>query len=44
VLCTIDQGGHTWPGGLPIPALGKTSADISATDTMVDFFEAHPMP
>jgi polyhydroxybutyrate depolymerase len=43
VLCTIDQGGHTWPGGVPIP-LGKTSIDISATETMVEFFEAHPMP
>ena len=43
VLCTIDGGGHTWPGGVPIPA-GKTSTDISATTTMLDFFEAHPMP
>lgn len=42
-LCTIDGGGHTWPGGIPIPA-GKTSTDISATTTMLDFFEAHPMP
>jgi polyhydroxybutyrate depolymerase len=44
VQCVIDGGGHTWPGGLPIPPLGKTSTDISATDTMVDFFLAHPMP
>lgn len=43
VLCTISQGGHTWPGGVPIPS-GKTSTDISATTTMLDFFEAHPMP
>ena len=43
VLCSIDGGGHTWPGGLPIP-LGKTSTSISATDTMIDFFLAHPMP
>jgi polyhydroxybutyrate depolymerase len=41
-LCTIQDGGHTWPGGVPIPA-GKTSSDISATATMLDFFEAHPM-
>lgn len=41
--CKIDGGGHTWPGGLAIPA-GKTSTDISATTTMLDFFEAHPMP
>lgn len=43
-LCTIDGGGHTWPGGVPIAILGKTSTDISATDTMIDFFAAHPMP
>jgi polyhydroxybutyrate depolymerase len=42
-LCTIDGGGHTWPGGIPIPA-GKTSADIDATASMLDFFEAHPLP
>lgn len=43
VLCTIDGGGHTWPGGLPVPPLGKTSSDIDATATMLDFFQAHPM-
>jgi len=43
VHCRIEGGGHTWPGGLAIPA-GKTSKDISATTTMLDFFEAHPMP
>jgi polyhydroxybutyrate depolymerase len=44
VQCVIDGGGHTWPGGVPIPPLGKTSTDISATNTMIDFFVAHPMP
>jgi polyhydroxybutyrate depolymerase len=43
-LCTIDGGGHTWPGGLPVPVLGKTSTDIDATNAMIDFFDAHPMP
>lgn len=42
-LCTIDRGGHTWPGGVPIP-MGKTSSSISATETMADFFEAHRLP
>jgi polyhydroxybutyrate depolymerase len=42
-LCTIDGGGHTWPGGIPLP-FGKTSTDINATDTMIDFFEKHPLP
>jgi polyhydroxybutyrate depolymerase len=42
-LCTIDDGGHTWPGGIPIPAFGKTSGDISATDAMWAFFKAHSL-
>jgi polyhydroxybutyrate depolymerase len=42
-LCTIDGGGHTWPGGIPIPAFGKTSGDISATDAMWAFFKAHSL-
>ncbi|CAN5460628.1 PHB depolymerase family esterase [soil metagenome] len=44
VHCKIDAGGHTWPGGVPIPLVGKTSTDIGATETMYDFFVAHPMP
>jgi polyhydroxybutyrate depolymerase len=44
VLCTIDGGGHTWPGGLPIPFLGKTSTDIDTTEAIISFFAAHPMP
>jgi polyhydroxybutyrate depolymerase len=41
-LCTIDGGGHTWPGGTPVPSLGLTSTDINATDAMWTFFAAHP--
>lgn len=44
VLCTIDRGGHTWPGGLPIPVLGVTSRYLDATGMMLDFFARHPMP
>jgi polyhydroxybutyrate depolymerase len=43
-LCTIAGGGHTWPGGLPVPVLGMTTTDISATDAMWTFFQAHPLP
>ena len=43
-LCTLEDGGHTWPGGLPIPPLGKTSTDLNATEAMVSFFAAHPLP
>jgi len=42
-LCTIDGGGHQWPGGMSIGALsGKLSTDLSATDAMWEFFAAHP--
>src|SRR5262249_1700886 len=44
VLCTIDGGGHTWPGGLPVPTLGWTTPNLSATDAMWDFFMKHPLP
>jgi polyhydroxybutyrate depolymerase len=43
-LCTIDNGGHTWPGGTPIPTLGYTTTYISATDAMWAFFDANPLP
>jgi polyhydroxybutyrate depolymerase len=43
VFYTIEGGGHTWPGGNPIP-VGKTSQNIDASETMWDFFQAHPLP
>jgi polyhydroxybutyrate depolymerase len=43
VFYTIEGGGHAWPGGTPLDALGKTSTDISASQTMWEFFSAHPM-
>ena len=43
-LCTIDGGGHQWPGGFTIPGLGYNTSVISATDHSWDFFAAHPMP
>ena len=43
-LCTVSGGGHTWPGGTPVPALGFTTNDIVATDAMWDFFLRHPLP
>lgn len=41
VLYTIEDGGHTWPGGQPIPGVGKTSRDIDATDEMWRFFQVY---
>jgi polyhydroxybutyrate depolymerase len=43
-LCTITGGGHTWPGGLPLPGLGHTTSAVVATDAMWAFFERHPRP
>jgi polyhydroxybutyrate depolymerase len=43
-LCTVQGGGHTWPGGLPVPALGYTTDNISATDAMWTFFTHNPLP
>ena len=45
VLYTIDRGGHTWPGGAPLPVsvFGKTSMDIDASATIWAFFKAHPL-
>jgi polyhydroxybutyrate depolymerase len=43
VLYTIEDGGHTWPGGVPIPLVGKTSHDIDATEEMWRFFQAYTL-
>lgn len=45
VLYVVEGGGHTWPGGLPLPEIiaGHTTRDISASAVMWDFFEAHPL-
>ena len=45
-LCTIRDGGHTWPGGKTIPFFlgqGHTTRTIVANDWIWDFFERHPM-
>ena len=46
VVCTVPRGGHTWPGGSHVAdlVLGYTSNDLVASDLMLDFFAAHPMP
>jgi polyhydroxybutyrate depolymerase len=51
-LCTIDGGGHYWPGGddwagstfLCGANQGVRSSDIIANDAMWDWFTTHPMP
>jgi polyhydroxybutyrate depolymerase len=43
VLVVIEGGGHTWPGREPrLRALGTSTRDISANDTMREFFQRHP--
>jgi polyhydroxybutyrate depolymerase len=42
-LYTIEDGGHTWPGGMPIPGVGKTTNDINATEVFWEFFQAYTL-
>jgi polyhydroxybutyrate depolymerase len=37
-LYVVDGGGHTWPGATPVPALGMTTAQIDATEIMIEAF------
>lgn len=43
ILYTIEDGGHTWPGGPPFPEwlLGRTTPNIDATREMWAFFSQH---
>jgi polyhydroxybutyrate depolymerase len=46
-LCTVEGGGHTWPGGTAPPWIagaGKTTTDVVADDLIWSFFQKHPMP
>jgi polyhydroxybutyrate depolymerase len=44
-LYTVHGGGHTWPGGGPLPEwfVGRTTRTIDATSLMWDFFAKHPL-
>lgn len=47
ILCRVNGGGHTWPGGLqyqPVMAIGPTNRDINACDEIWDFFRRHQSP
>jgi len=45
VLYIIRGGGHTWPGGAPLPEwfVGTTSNSIDASSLMWAFFREHPL-
>jgi polyhydroxybutyrate depolymerase len=44
-LYTVHGGGHTWPGGEPLPEwfAGRTSTGVSASREAWAFFRAHPL-
>jgi|SRR5713226_10775893 len=46
VLYTVQGGGHSWPGGKPLPEwiVGPTSNGIDATSQMWAFFREHRLP
>ncbi len=46
VLYSVQGGGHSWPGGKPIPEwmVGPTSNSIDATGQMWAFFRLHRLP
>jgi polyhydroxybutyrate depolymerase len=46
IFYTVAGGGHSWPGGEPMPEfiVGLTTLDIDATKVMWDFFQQHPLP
>lgn len=43
VFYRIEGGGHTWPGGIEMPAwfVGSTTHSINATELMWSFFKDH---
>ena len=45
VLYTVQGGGHTWPGGTPLPKwfVGRTTHSVDATRLMWAFFSEHPL-
>jgi len=45
VLYTVQGGGHSWPGGTPLPKwfVGRTTRSIDATSLMWSFFIEHPL-
>lgn len=43
VLYKVTNGGHSWPGGFPVPNLGNTNMDINATHEIWHFFRNHQL-
>lgn len=51
ILWTLEDGGHTWPGGRVVPGveliglgkMGRVNQDINASDLMWEFFKEHAL-
>ncbi len=46
ILCRVEGGGHTWPGGyqyLPQKLIGVTNRSWDASQAIWDFFLEHPL-
>ena len=45
IFYTVNGGGHSWPGGKPLPRfiVGRTSQDINASQVMWDFFSQYTL-
>jgi polyhydroxybutyrate depolymerase len=43
-LYTVEGGGHSWPGGKPLPEwiVGRTTREINATRLIWEFYVQHP--
>lgn len=41
ILYKVINGGHSWPGAIPIPSLGNTNQDIDASVMIGTFFQSH---
>jgi polyhydroxybutyrate depolymerase len=46
IFYQVEGGGHSWPGGEPLPEwiAGHTNQDVDATRLMWEFFEENGMP
>jgi polyhydroxybutyrate depolymerase len=42
-LCTVEAGGHCWPGQASCP-FGPSTTDISANEAMWEFFQGFSLP
>jgi poly(3-hydroxybutyrate) depolymerase len=43
-VCTLEGGGHQWPGGESAGPGGVVNMDLAGSEALLDFFDGHPMP